>query len=1097
MPRLHSFRPFHDFCLVGLAGAGFLLLLFGTVVWAQQTTADVLGTVSDASGGVLPGVKITVHNLATGADYPATSDNAGNYTVTLLPVGRYSIKAVAPGFKTGMVPEVTLAIGDRLRQDVQLDVGGLEQSVEVTASSPALQADSSSVGNLINTNAMQDLPLNGRNFVVLTQLTAGAAEGDPGGLPSGTRPDDRRQTSAVTVNGQPTSNNNFLVDGLDDNERSIGTVILKPSVDALQEMKVETSNYSAEFGRTAGGVINFVTKSGTNEYHGSVFEFLRNDKLDANTFFANKTGQPKAPYKQNQFGGSIGGPIKKNKLFFFGDYEGFRMIQGQTYTSSLPTGPERQGNFAGLNAIFDPLSTVTNAAGVSTRTRFPNDQIPTSRFDPVAVNFINLYPMPIASGLANNFTYQPNKSQNNDTMDARGDYRFSELDTLFARYSLNNTPTVLPPGCPLASNGMSPVCDNATPGRAGTASQRAQSAELNYAHVFSPRVVMELKSGFSRYWIHSLPVNYGKNYSQQLGLSGVNIDSDSSGLSLIEPSGLTYLGDYTYIPLLTLDNAFQESGSVSYIRGSHSIKVGADLRRRQTDVFQSATARGQFNFDANLTNDPSGATSGSGNAVASLLLGDPASTTRSKFLVSPGLRNWETDAFIQDDWRATHWLTLNMGFRWDYYSPMTEPFNRISNILLPQAKIVVAGQNGISDTAGVNPDYRDFSPRFGFAATIAKGTVLRGGYGISFEPNMLASNMAMRNPPFVSLYSVTASVLTPLNRFQDGLPTPVATDPANPTGGLIGVSPYGRQPYVQQYNLALQRELTHSFVLTLAYVGDLGRRQYLFNGATQFNTPPPGAGAVQQRRPYYSAFPNASTIAICGPWYNTVYQGLQTTLERRFQNGLSVLATYTYSHAIDNEPGSAAGSGENIWNNPVAERGNSYLDLRHRFTLLGDYALPFAKGKKGFAAMLAKDWGINAIVVLTTGIPFDITNSAARSNTGGVDRPNSIGDPTTGFTQSPSEWFNTAAFASQTLYTYGNLGRNVVHAPGRKDLDLAIHRDFVVREGMRLQFRAEMFNLTNTPAFAAPGAAFGSPTFGVISSAGLPRNIQFALKLLF
>jgi Carboxypeptidase regulatory-like domain len=377
MPRLQS-------CIVGILIS--LAVLSQAVLLAQVTTADVLGTVTDSTGAVLPDIKVTVHNLDTNADSTGVSDNTGNYLVRLLPPGRYSIKAAANGFKTWTVPQVALAIGDRLRQDVRLEVGTLEQSVEVTASSPAIQTDKSSVSNLIDTVALQNLPLNGRNFVVLAQLTAGAAEGDPNGLPSGTRPDDRRQTSAVSVNAQPTSYNNFLVDGMDDNERTIGTVILKPSVDALQEMKVETSLYSAEYGRTAGGVINFVTKSGTNDYHGSLFEFLRNQKMDARNFFA-----PKKPsYKQNQYGGSLGGPIRKDRLFFFGDYEGFRQAQGQTYTDSVPTAAMRQGSFAGINAIFDPLSTTTNAAGQSVRTRFAGDQIPISRMDPVSAAMINL-----------------------------------------------------------------------------------------------------------------------------------------------------------------------------------------------------------------------------------------------------------------------------------------------------------------------------------------------------------------------------------------------------------------------------------------------------------------------------------------------------------------------------------------------------------------------------------------------------------------------------------------------------------------------------------------------------------------------------------
>ena len=1054
-----------------------ILLVFAATLWSQRTTADVVGTVTDASGAVLPNVKVTIHNLDTNADFAAESDKSGEYAISQLPVGRYSMKAISPGFKTWTVPLVSLAIADRLRQDVQLQLGNLEQSVEVTAASPALQTESSSLSSLVGTQAMENLPMNGRNFVVLAQLAPGAAEGEPTGLPSGTRPDDRRLTSAVSVNAQPTSFNNFTIDGVDDNERFIGTVIVKPSVDALQEMKVQTNLYSAEFGRTAGGVINFVTKSGTNAFHGSLFEFFRNQHLDARSFFSGA----KPSYHQNQFGGSNGGAIKKNRIFYFGDYEGLRIRQGQTFVDSVPTLAERQGNFAGLNPIFDPLSTRGTA-----RTAFAGNQIPANRINPIAQNLINLYPLPLTSGLVNNYTYQPVKSQDNDTFDAKVDYRFSDSNTAFARYSFNNTNTIIPKGCPAAPNGIDPVCDQ---GRSGTAAQRAQSAQLNDVHVFGPSLVMELKADFSRYVVRSLPVNYGKDVSQQIGLSGVNMDDDSSGLSIVQISGLTTLGDASFIPILTTNNLFQEIANFTYVRGAHSIKFGADLRRRQTDAFQSPTARGQFNFDANFTNDPSGVTTGSGNAVASLLLGFPASTTRSKYLVKPGYRNWEAAGYVQDDWRATHWLTLNMGLRYDYYGPITEVANRISNVDLAAGKIIVAGQNGVSASAGVRPDRRDFSPRFGFAATLGKGTVLRGGYGISFVPNMIASSMALRNPPFVSLFTINATPLTPVNSLSDGLPTPVPTNPANPTGSLTGVSFSGAIPYVQQYNLTVQKEFGTGWVGSASYVGALGRHQYIFNGAVNVDLAPPGPGPINPRTPYYSVFPNVSSIAIAAPWYNTNYQALQTSLEHRYQSGLTVLASYTWAHSLDNE--------STLRTDRRAEYGNSFLDLRHRFTLMGDYALPFGKGSNSFGAMLARDWGINVIAVLTTGLPFDITNAAGRSNTGGGDRPNVVCDPTSGFQQSVFQWFNTSCFAAQPLYSYGNLGRNVLHAPGRESLDLAIHREFPFREMMRFQFRGEAFNITNTAAFGAPGASFGSGTFGVINSAGLGRNIQLALKLLF
>jgi len=1062
-----------------------ILLLLPSVCWAQRTTADIVGRALDATAAVLPGVKVSVRHLNTGAEYTATTDTEGNYSFTLLPIGPYSMKAEASGFKAWSIAQVTLAVGDRLRQDIQLEVGQVDQSIEVTASSPALQSESSSLGNLVSERAVQDLPLNGRNFVVLAQLTAGATEGEPTGLSSGTRPDDRRQTSAASINSQPTSFNNFLIDGMDNNERFIGTILVKPSIDALVEMKVQTNLYAAELGRTAGGVINLLTKSGGNQYHGSLFEFFRNEKLDARNFFALAT---KPSYKQNQFGGSIGGPIKRNRTFFFGDYEVFRMRQGQTFVSTVPTVAMRRGSFAGINAIFDPLTTRPDPGrpGVSVRDRFPGDQIPSSRIDAISRGLIDLYPQPLTGGLVNNFTYTPNREQNNDTFDVRLDHRFTDANSFFGRYSFNNTKTLIPPGCPTAANGISPVCDT---GRSGTASQRAQGAQLNDVHVFNPHLVMELKGGFSRYYVYSLPVNYGTRASEQLGLRGVNIDDDSSGLSIISLAGFRQLGDASFIPLLILNNLYQGVGNLTYLQGAHNIKVGADLRRRQTNPFQSPTARGQFSFDGNLTNDPSGAVPGSGNSIASFLLGFPSATTRSKYLVSPGLRNWEMAAYIQDDWRVKPWLTLNIGLRYDYYGPNSEVANRISNVDLGQRKIIIAGQNGVSTSAGVEADWVNFAPRFGFAATLTNGTVLRGGYGVSFVPNMIASSMALRNPPFVSLFNLAATPLAPLNKISDGLPAPVPTDPARPTGNLTPVSFSGATPYVHQYNLTLQRELPGRLVATVAYAAALGRKQYIFNGAVNVNQPDPGPGAVQPRRPYYSVWPDVGNITLAAPWYNTSYHALQSTLERRLHAGFTMLATYTWGHGIDNFPA--------IVNNPKTERGNSFLDVRHRFTLTANYDLPFAKETKGPAGYLARDWRINAIVVLTTGIPYSITNGAARANTGAGDRPNLVGDPYSGFTQSVSRWFNTAAFAPQPLFTFGNLGRNTMHAPGRTSLDLSVHREFRLGEQMRLQFRAEAFNVTNTPPFGFPGGALGTAAFGVISDAGLPRNLQLALKLLF
>ena len=559
------------------------------------------------------------------------------------------------------------------------------------------------------------------------------------------------------------------------------------------------------------------------------------------------------------------------------------------------------------------------------------------------------------------------------------------------------------------------------------------------------------------------------------------------GLSIISTAGLTSLGDASFIPIITINNLFQEVGGFTYLRDPRR-QIGYDLRRRQTDPFQSPTARGQFSFNSNFTNDPSGTVSGSGNSVASLLLGFPAGTTRSKYLVSPGLRNWEMAAYVQDDWRVSRWLTLNLGFRYDYYGPNSEVANRISNIDLVNGKIIIAGQDGVSRSAGVEPDHLDFAPRLGFAATIAKGTVLRGGYGISFVPNMIASSMALRNPPFVSLFTINATPLTPVNSLSDGLPVPVATSPTNPTGSLSGVAFTGANPYVQQYNLTLQRQLPLGLVATVAYVGALGRRQYIFNGAVNVNLAAPGPGTIAPRQPYFRFSPTClpsplrlpgitPATRVCKPRWNigtkTGSASWALTLGRTAWITSRPSGTTRQPNVAI--PSWISGSALPFWATTPCLR-----ERRKR-----------CRGFPGEGLGNSRDRGSDHWdPVRYHGFRRPLEHRRR-------DRPNVVGDPTSGIHQSIYQWFNTAGFASQPLYNYGNLGRNVLHVPGRRSLDLAVHRDFILKEGLRLQFRGEAFNITNTPPFGSPGGSFGSATFGVISSAGLGRNVQLGLKMLF
>jgi outer membrane receptor protein involved in Fe transport len=1072
--------------------------------YAQVTTADILGTITDDSGAVLPGATVTATHVATGAVRTAVTDTEGRYQFLLLPVGAVELKVEFEGFKTA-VSHVTLAIGDKVRADTKLEVGALRETVSVTVENPTLQTQTSSVAALTDERAMQDLPLNGRNFVRLAQLVPGASEGAPNAPSSGTRPDDRRQSSSVSVNGQDSSLNNFLIDGMDNNERFIGTVIVRPSVDAIHELKVETSSSSAEVGRTVGGVINLITKSGTNNYHGSLFEFFRNERLDARNFFATSGAKPE--FKQNQYGGSIGGPISNNKTFFFGDYAGLRLRQAQTYTSTVPTLAMRNGDFSAVGPIFDPLSTrvdPTNPSGF-VRDRFAGDVIPAGRVDPAALRLLNLYPLPTNGNSANNFVYSPTRTQTDDSFDVRIDHRASTRDLVFGRYSFNNTTTNLPDALPIV-DGIAPggLLNTAF---AGESKQKAQAAQVNWNRTFSANLLFEAKAGYLRYAADTLTSNYGINAADQVGIPGINVDADSSGLPQITMPGFASLGDAGFIPLRNRNNTLRTLGSLIYVTGGHTLKVGGDYKTRRVTVVQSASARGAFAFDANFTNDPSGRTARSGNSLASFLLGYPASTTRNKYLVEPSYRLPEWSMYVQDDWRATDWLTLNLGVRYEYYSPLTEADNLIANVDLASGQIIVAGANGVSTTTNIKTDRNNIAPRLGFAATVDKRTVVRGAYGISYSPPVMGSPLALRNPPFTSLYTVVATPFAPLNRLSEGLPAAAATSVTQPTGSLTPAALDLQMPWVHQFNVTVQRELPKQMAVTASYVGVLSRDLV---PQLDVNRPAPGAGAVAARRPFVSVFPNVSNIAYSFNAGSARYHAMQLSLERRFAGGFGARAGYTWAHNISEipDPQFAFTSLPAAGGNPFPqmldalklETGNDNLDIRHRFTLNVNYELPFLKNASGAKGFLGRGWQINSIILLQSGVPFTVTNGTPRGNTGAADRPNQIADP-----ELPSgdrtiaRWFNTDAFAAQSQFTLGNTGRNTLRAPGVQTMDLSIFKDFVPKTGVRVQFRAEAFNILNHANFAPPNSQFGTAAFGTISSTGnnLPRNVQLALKVLF
>ncbi len=1055
--------------------------LLAVVLWtlpslaAAQGTADIVGRVTDASGAILPGATVTAENLATKEVRTVTTNDTGDYTITPLPIGTYRIKIELEGFGT-QTTDLALATGDRARFDVKMTVGAVTETIAVAAESPLLQTQSATVGSLVTEKAVQDLPVAGRNITRLVQLVPGAFEGVANSLASGTRPDERRQTSAVSINGAMDNQNNQLIDGMDNNERAIGTVGVKPSIDAIAEVKVQTNMYTAEVGRTAGGVVNIITKSGTNEYAGSAYEFARNDRFDARNFFATSGAKPK--FTQNQYGGSLGGPIIRDRTFFFADYEGLYSTQGVTTVTTVPTAKMRAGDFSELSAvIYDPT--------LSPRVPFAGNVIPSARLDPIALKYLALYPQPTTGGLSNNYTGTRDRTQDSKTTDLRVDHSFSTNTRLFGRYSYNKVDTFTAPVFP-AVNGVEPGGNNGSfPGKNNTS---AHNAGASYMHVFDSSTVAEVKANYLKVSIASYGLNYGNNVSASFGLPNINVDSLTSGLTPLTLTGYAGMGDATFLPLIQVDNTSQVSGSLTKILGAHSIKVGAGFINRNFTVYQSNQPLGSITFNSSLTSNGSGS---GGDAIASFLLGYPQSESRTVSLFYPHYNTKEPFGYVQDDWRATSRLTINMGVRYDIFTPYTEQDNHLVNVDLTNSKILVAGQNGVSATAGIKTDYSNVAPRFGFSLTLPWQMVARGGYGLSYYPGNYMSQSFLKSPPFTSSFgpvtSDGASGGIPNLFFDNGLPLPVATSIAVPSGTFQAEVLDFKNTRVQQYNVIVEKEISGN-VIGAGYVGSKGDHltQYIAN----VDLAPAAAGTIQPRRAYAATLPNVSSIPLISSNFDSTYNAMQLVFTRRQRNGLTFSSNYTLAHSVNTNLAP--------WDVTVLERYDSAFDIRHRVVFSANYELPFFKNAQGVTHGVLGGWQINGVAYWQTGLPFTVTNGTARSNTGGTDRPNQISDPVLS-NPTVQAWFDPNAFVAQPINTAGNTGNNSLHGPPQRRLDLSLFKNLELHGDLRLQLRAEVYNVTNTPSFGLPNSSFGTAGFGSITNTAnnIPRQMQFAVKVLF
>jgi hypothetical protein len=894
-----------------------------------------------------------------------------------------------------------------------------------------------------------------------------------------------------------------MLDGQVNTDRIANQVEVRPSIDGIAEIRVTTNVYPAELGRATGGVVSVITKSGTNEYHGTLYEYFRNQDTDAANFFALHGSKPE--YRLNQFGGSIGMPIRKNKTFFFADYEAFYQNQDSVITSTIPTVAMKAGNFAGVTTIYDPNTNAPdpNNPANTIRTPFPTNTIPSSRVNPIAADYMKLYPTPNLPGLANNYTSALLRTQDQGTGDWRVDQRISDSDYFFVRYSYNDTTTLTPDYFPVVNvvtvngttvNGVHPGGGIAARTFPGTGFERSQGLPLNWVHIFRPTLLLEVRLGYTRRANHQYQYNYGQDTSSQFGVPGANRDAESSGLTLMSPSGYEGLGVSQYTPTVELNNIFNYTGALTWTKGSHSMKTGATLIRRQVTFFQCPSSRGYYTFNTSATNNPQ--TGSQGNAIASWLIGVPYQGQLLENLTWPGIRMWEPGVYFQDDWRVNRSLTLNLGIRYDIYTPFTEVRNRISNFDQATNKIVVAGVNGVSRSAGVETFYRDVQPRFGFAWTLGRGAVVRGGFGIDYIPQNGGSSAQMKNPPFTSGYAFTNDSIYPTVPLSQGFPPIVPEDPNNPTATMLFTALNYQPARVMQYNLTLQKDFLGN-VATVAYVASLQRHGNL---QVNIDQPLPGPGNSNLREPYYNLYPNILTMAELQSVNTTNYHSMQTGVERRLRRRLTVSANYVWAHCMTGGIGA-------VIDNFHLNHASCSTDVTQRGALSLNYQLPFAQAATGVKRVLVGGWQTNLIAAYSTGLPFTVSNSTPRANVNPVgvgggtisDNPNRICNGTLS-NPTLSAWFNTACFVGQPLYTAGTSGLAILRGPPLRHVDVSLFKEFPVKERIRLQFRTEVYNMTNTPNFANPSAALGSPSFGTISSTVLnanPRQFQFALKLLF
>ena len=1147
---------------IALLRISSLAILLAACAFAQRDLATIVGSVTDQSGSGIPGAKVSINEEATGLKYDLVSGSGGEYARPALKPGIYTITVEAAGFKKSTRRNIQLTAGDRTGIDFQMQVGEVSINVEVTSESPVLQTESTIIGASINTKQVSELPLGGtRNFAYLARLSPGVVPNEPGARDA---TGGGFSANGVRSNGQ----NNFLLNGVDNNVNVIDflnqtSFVIGPSVEAIGEMRVMTNGYNAEYGRGAGGVVNVTIKSGANEVHGTLFEYLQNDKMNANRWENNRNGVKRGPFKQNQFGAAIGGPIIKNRTFWFADYQGTEIRStggavpglGTSGFFTIPTLAMRSGDFSALTAnnkvitnslgvsaiegtIYDPRSNATvtypNGAMGLIRTPFPGNRIPANRIDPVSQKLVNLFPTPNVNVLPgfpeNNYFTTTSGTSGTKQFDVRVDHRISDKDSIFGSMSWSNNNLIN--GQPL------PGALDATYFNSNVGQNLARNAMLSYTRTWSPNFVTETRAGYSRLVTARTQADPNTDQFKAFGIGGYNPTGPlNGGLPSTNIDRYSGFGASDWLPSKEYNNVWDFIQNVAIQKNKHSLKFGAEFRPIKFPFFQFPSPHGNWSFNRNETSFPNGTDNlrnNTGDGYASFLIGQVTNgqISTSNF-ISSQKSAWAF--FAQDDWKFSSKLTITYGIRYELFSPIDEKFGRQANFDFDKMTLFIP--KGKDQDAKLPPNFaRDFAnvkvsrgevssylipwdktsiaPRIGFAYALNPKTAIRAGYGIFYggEENQGGNPNRGEGVPFNQTTNLDRIGIGPyeqngfFNGVQNGFPLNVFTT-LNAPVSFRSVAQNFRNPLVHKWNVSLQREFRGGNAFELAYVGNRQAHQLFFSDPNAPRNDPRPDINTNSRRPV----PNIAGVNNTTTFGFGNYAGLTAKWEKRYSSGLQYLVAYTYGHALANSGTPLSGSAGFTTKDPTnygLNYSSAAWDIRHSTTASFLYDLPFGKGKRFLNSAnkvtngVIGGWQMNGILTLRTGSPFTLGTNNCVGSFNGCTPDLVVGrDPKSAPQggRSAAKWFDTSAVTAPAPGTNGTLGLQSNNGPGQKYLDLSLFKAVNLTERLKMQFRAEAFNLANTPQYDRPNNTQGNPNFGVITGTqqGTQRRTQFALRLMF